>query len=121
MKPEKFTRMLLQKMDALQKESGDAFLELMVDTIILKDRKGQETGILYGFEYNLTRSRHWDKEQSIYILHDGFTDAHMMNLYKALCRFEPKPYMLTVNIEGIDDLDEAIHGTLEMEFDDIHE
>jgi hypothetical protein len=93
----------------------------MVDTIILKDRNGLDLDTIYGFEYNLSRSRHWDKEQSVYIMYDGFTDSHLLKLYKALSRFEPRPSFLTVNIEGIDDLDEAIHGTIDMEFEDINE
>lgn len=116
-----FFNKVLQKVSQLQKECGNAFLELMVDTIILKDSEGREIRTLYGFEYNLARSRHWDKQQQNYIFYDGFTDRHLTKLYNDIIKTIPEPASIHFVIDGMNDLDEAIHGNIDLEFNNIHE
>lgn len=116
-----FFKEIVQKINRLQEECGNAFLELMVDIIILKDSEGREIRTLYGYEYNLARSRHWDKEQKIYIFYDGFTDKHLTKLYNDIVKTTPEPASISFEIDGMNDLDEAIHGNIDLEFNNIHE
>jgi hypothetical protein len=121
MKESVFIKTLQNKVRQLRDECGDAFLELMIDTIELKDAQQREITTLYGFEYNLACSRHWDKEQNIHIFYDGFTDKHLSTLYRDICRSETRPAHIHISFDGMNDLDEAIHGNIDLEFDEFHE
>lgn len=120
MKESAFCKIILENIDRLQKEYGDTFLELLVDTIILKDIHDREIGIMYGFDYNLARSRHWDKEQKNYIFYDGFNERHLFRLFNDIQKRNPAPARITLLLDGMNDLDEAIHGQIDLELDNFH-
>ena len=119
MKFSKFKKAVLLPFDKLQYESGEEFLELMVDTIILEDASGTELAVLNGWEYNLSRSRHWDKEQENYIMYDGFSDQHFEDLLDDIEQMDVLPDRIAFNIEGMNDLDEPIHKQIIVELDDL--
>lgn len=105
----RFKKAVLAPFNKLQNESGEEFLELMVDTIVLYDEDDIELGSFYGWEYNLSRSRHWDKEENIHIMHDGFSDEHLETLYEEIMDMDITPVKMLMIIDGMNDLDEPIH------------
>ena len=121
MKFSKFRKAVLSPFDRLQNESGEEFLELMVDTIVLEDAGANEICTLNGWEYSLSRSRHWDKEQENYILFDGFSDEHLEELLEAIEDMEVTPARMILNIDGMNDLDEPIHEKIIVELNDLND
>jgi hypothetical protein len=115
MKLQQFKDAVLNTVNKLHSENGEEFLEIMVDTIVLRDQKNNEIRILYGLEYHLSRSRHWDKDEKNYILHDGFTDQHLQDLYEDIMDMVPPVAALTINIDGMNDLDEPISEQFDLE------
>jgi hypothetical protein len=121
MKLQKFKDAILRTIDKLHNASGDEFLELMLDTVIVRDKDNNEIRTLYGLEYNLSRSRHWDKEEKNYILYDGFTDEHLTTLYEDIMGLEKQAGKLSIFFDGMNDLDEPIREQLDLELSNIHE
>jgi len=121
MKFSHFRQAVRRAVNALEEKIGDSFLEIMVDTIEIRDRSGGLVHALYGIEYNLSRSRHWDKEQEHYIFFDGFDDEHLNKLYDDVMDLEPAAAEIIMNIEGMNDLDEPIHDKIKVEMNSIHE
>jgi hypothetical protein len=115
MKFGQFKKAILSPFDKLQNESGEEFLELMVDTIVLEDADSNELAVMNGWEYNLSRSRHWDKEQENYIMYDGFSDEHLEELLEDIEAEDVDPARMILNIEGMNDLDEPIHKQIVVE------
>jgi hypothetical protein len=116
-----FKQAILSPFDELQNESGEEFLELMVDTIVLQDAEEKETATLNGWEYNLSRSRHWDKEQENYIMYDGFSDEHLQELFDDILEKAANSKRVTLNVEGMTDLDEPIQRQIIVELNDIND
>lgn len=116
-----FKKAILSPYEKLQEASGEEFLELMVDTIVLEDADSNELGVLNGWEYNLSRSRHWDKEQVNYILYDGFTDEHLEDLLEDIEDLDLEPAKIVLNIEGMNDLDEPIHQQIVVELRELND
>ncbi len=110
-----FKSAILSYFDKIQSESGEEFLELLVETIVLHDENENEIDTLNGWEYNLSRSRHWDKEQENYIMYDGFTDEHLKEVFEDMSDYEIEPAKLIMNIDGMNDLEEPIHKQLIVE------
>ncbi|MBW6458159.1 MAG: hypothetical protein K0B52_03250 [FCB group bacterium] len=121
MKLQKFKEAVLRTIDKLHSESGDEFLELMIDTIIIRDQNNDQINTFYGLEYNLSRSRHWDKEEKNYILYDGFTDEHLKTLYQDIMTLHKQPAYVTIFIDGMNDLDEPIREQIDLELSNINE
>ncbi len=121
MKFSQFKEAVLSPFDKLQSESGEEFLELLVETIVLEDANAKELAILNGWEYNLSRSRHWDKEQENYIMYDGFSDDHLEELLVDIEDTKITPARIVLNIEGMNDLDEAIHHKIIVELNELDE
>lgn len=121
MKFSQFQKAVLNHINALQEKIGDSFLELMVDTIQIFDMNGNEIKNAHGLEYNLSRSRHWDKKQNIYIFHDSFSDDHLMPLYEDITKLTPQAAKMTLHLEGMNDLDEPIHEQVNVEFENIND
>ncbi|MEA2076798.1 MAG: hypothetical protein U9O95_02130 [Candidatus Marinimicrobia bacterium] len=121
MKFSKFKEAVLSPFDKLQSESGEEFLELMVETIVLEDDNAKELAVLNGWEYSLSRSRHWDKEQENYIMYDGFSDNHLEELLEDIEETEIIPARIVLNIEGMNDLEEAIHKKIIVELSKIND
>lgn len=119
MKFTQFKQAILSPFDKIQNESGEEFLELMVDTIVLQDANENEINILNGWEYNLSRSRHWDKEQENYIMYDGFNDEHLEELLEDIMEEELSSTRIILNIEGMTDLDEPIREQIVVELNHI--
>ncbi len=115
MKFNQFRNAILAPFTDLQKESGEEFLELMVDTIVCQDENGNKLDVLYGWEFNLSRSRHWDKEEEIYIMYDGFTDEHLGDVFDILIDMDVPPASIVLTIEGMNDLEEPIHKQIKVE------
>ena len=121
MKFMKFKKAIIAPLEKLQNESGTEFLELMIDTIVLQDENENEISVLNGWEYNLSRSRHWDKEQEFYIMYDGFSDEHLEELFEDIEEEdEDNIKRIILTIEGMTDLDEPIHEHIVVEFNDIN-
>ncbi|MFA6619034.1 MAG: hypothetical protein WCT23_08210 [Candidatus Neomarinimicrobiota bacterium] len=116
MKYSEFKKIILAEFDSLQNESGEEFLELMVDTIDVYNQDNQKITVFYGWEYNLSRSRHWDKEEKHYIMHDGFTQEHLTDLYDALVDLQEDISKIVLNVDGMNDLDEPIHKEIIVEY-----
>ncbi|MCF7832318.1 MAG: hypothetical protein K9N05_01925 [Candidatus Marinimicrobia bacterium] len=116
-----FKKAILSPFDKLQIENGDEFLELMLDTIVLQDVNGNEITVLNGWEYNLSRSRHWDKEQENYIMYDGFNDKHLKELFEDIMKEEINATRLILNVDGMTDLDEPICKQIVVELNDIND
>ncbi|RKY56761.1 MAG: hypothetical protein DRP93_00695 [Candidatus Neomarinimicrobiota bacterium] len=117
----KFKEAILTPLEKIQNESGVEFLELMIDTIVLQDENKNEISVLNGWEYNLSRSRHWDKEQEFYIMYDGLNDEHLKKLYEGIIKEDENSIKhIIFTIEGMTDLDEPIHEQIVMEFNDIN-
>jgi len=116
----KFKKAIIIPFDKLQEENGEEFLELIVDTIVLQDAKENEIKILNGWEYNLSRSRHWDKEQENYIMYDGFSDEHLEELFNDIMEKAANATRLILNIDGMTDLDEPIQTQIVVELNDIN-
>ncbi|MDZ7822037.1 MAG: hypothetical protein U5N26_09635 [Candidatus Marinimicrobia bacterium] len=76
-------------------------------------RSGRRTD----WKYNLSRSRHWDKQQNNYIFYDGFSHDHLLHFFNDLMELEPVPGRITLNVEGMNDLDEPIHNRIDLELD----
>jgi len=110
-----FKKAILAPFDKLQNEKGEEFLELMVDTIVLFDENGEEISSLYGWKYNLSRSRHWDREQENHIMHDGFNNEHLEELFEDIMDMERTPAKMLFIVDGMTDLDEPIHQEVEVE------
>lgn len=121
MKFSQFEKAILLPFNQLQKESGEEFLELMVDTIVLRDDGNRELCTLNGWMYSLSRSRHWDKGENIYIMYDGFTVDHLEALYKAVMALDPPVRTLELNVDGMNDLDEPIRRQIIVELNTIDE
>ncbi len=115
MKFKDFEEAIILPLDKLQKSFGEEFLELMVDTIILRDHENNVLQTLDGYEYNLSRSRHWDKEQKNYYMYDGFSDEHLTALYDDIMVKYPLSASITLKLEGMSDLDEPIHQQIDVE------
>ena len=115
-----FKKAILAPFEKLQNESGEEFLELMVDTIVLQDENENEINILNGWEYNLSRSRHWDKEEEHYIMYDGLNDKHLEELYNDIMDEDINSTRLILNIDGMTDLDEPIQKQIVVELKDIN-
>ena len=115
MKFDLFKKAILSPFDKLQNASGEEFLELMVYTIVLEDADSKELATLNGWEYNLSRSRHWDKEQENHIMYDGFTDEHLESLFSDIDELDLDPSRIVFNIDGMNDLDEPIHQQIIVE------
>ena len=111
-----FKNAILAPFDSLQSESGEEFLELMVDTIDVYGEKDEKLTSLFGWEYSLSRSRHWDKEQENHIMFDGFTDEHLADLYDTILDLETDIDKIVLNVDGMNDLDEPIHKEIIVEF-----
>ena len=120
MKFMKFKKAIIAPFDKLQEENGEEFLELIVDTIVLQDAEQNEIKILNGWEYNLSRSRHWDKEEKIYIMYDGFNDEHLEELFEDIMEEEVSVSRIILNIDGMTDLDEPIQTQIVVELNDIN-
>jgi len=116
-----FKQAILSPFDELQNESGEEFLELMVDTIVLHNAEEKEIAILNGWEYNLSRSRHWDKEQENYIMYDGFNDEHLEELFEDILEKVANSTRIILNVEGMTDLDEPIQKQIIVEINDIND
>ncbi len=116
MKYSDFKNAILAHFNSLQDEGGEEFLELMVDTIDVFDTEGNKINTLFGWEYSLSRSRHWDKEQENHIMFDGFTDEHLTDLYDTLLDSEAEVEKIVMNVDGMNDLDEPIHKEIVVEF-----
>jgi len=114
-----FRKAILAPFDKLQTESGEEFLELMIETIVLEDADSNELEVLNGWEYNLSRSRHWDKEQENYIMYDGLSDEHLEELLEDIENLELYPVRLILNVEGMNDLDEPIHKQIIVELPEV--
>jgi hypothetical protein len=110
-----FKSAILSHFDKIQNESGEEFLELLVDTIVLQDEDENEIDTLNGWEYNLSRSRHWDKEEEIYIMYDGFSDEHLEEIFEDILDYEIEPVKIILNVDGMNDLDEPIHKQVTVE------
>ncbi|MCK4813941.1 MAG: hypothetical protein KAT14_08405 [Candidatus Marinimicrobia bacterium] len=121
MKFKDFEKAIVLPLDKLQEDLGEEFLELMVDTIILRNHENHVLQTLNGYEYNLSRSRHWDKEQENYYMHDGFSDEHLTELYDDIMIKYPLSASIILNLEGMNDLDEPIHQQIDVELDKINE
>ncbi len=121
MKFSQFSKKVLSRINGLEEQIGDSFLELMVDTIEIFDRDGNPVRTTHGLEYNLSRSRHWDKQQHNYIFYDGFSHDHLLHFFNDLMELEPVPGHITLNIEGMNDLDEPIHNRIDLELDTTNE
>lgn len=119
MKFSHFRKNILSSFDKLQDEGGEEFLELMVDTIVVEDEDSVELAVLNGWEYNLSRSRHWDKEQENYIMYDGLSDEHLEELFDDIQELDAEPARIKMNIEGMNDLDEPIHRQIIAELDKV--
>ena len=119
MKYSLFKKAILSPFDELQNESGEEFLEIMVETIVLEDAGSNELAVLNGWEYNLSRSRHWDKEQENYIMYDGFSDEHLEELLEDIEDMDLDPVRIVLNIEGMNDLDEPIHKQIIVELPEL--
>ena len=115
MKYSLFKKAILSPFNKLQSESGEEFLELMVESIVLEDENSNELAVLNGWEYNLSRSRHWDKEQENYIMYDGFSDEHLEELLEDIEEMDLYPAKILLNVEGMNDLDEPIHKQIIVE------
>jgi len=121
MKFSKFRKAVLCPFDKLQNENGEEFLELMVETIVLEDAGANEICTLNGWEFSLSRSRHWDKEQENYILFDGFSDDHLEDLLETIEDLDVTPARMILNIDGMNDLDEPIHEKIIVELDNLND
>lgn len=116
MKYSDFKKVILAEFNLLQNESGEEFLELMVDTIDVYNSENEKIASLYGWEYNLSRSRHWDKEQKNNIMHDGFTQEHLTELYDDLIDLGENISKIVLSVDGMNDLDEPIHKEITLEY-----
>ena len=114
-----FRKAILSPFEKLQNESGEEFLELMVETIVLEDADSNELEVLNGWEYSLSRSRHWDKEQDNYIMYDGFSDEHLEELLEDIEELDLDPVRIILNVEGMNDLDEPIHKQIIVELPEL--
>lgn len=111
-----FKDAILAQFDSLQSESGEEFLELMVDTIDIYNKKNNKIASMFGWEYNLSRSRHWDKEQENHIMYDGFTEDHLTDLYNDILDFDDDITKIILSVDGMNDLDEPIHNEIVVEY-----
>lgn len=114
-------KIITGKIDDLQNKMGESFLEIMVNTITIMDEHGEEITTFYGFEYSLSRSRHWDLQQENHIMFDGFTDEHIEKLIEDVFDLDIPAYSIIMDFDGMSDLDEPLHDTLTLDCDEIND
>lgn len=119
MNAEMIRQTISDKVNGLQSKMGESFLEIMVNTITVMDEHSEEIDTFYGFEYSLSRSRHWDVQQENHIMFDGFTDEHIDKLMEDVYDLDRPAYSLIMDFEGMSDLDEAFHDSLTLDCDEI--
>jgi|GEM_PF-987050 len=108
-------RIIIEKVDELERSSGDEFLEIFVSEIRLSDGDGNRLDTLAGLEYGLSRSRHWDRTNENTVIHDGIIEEHLFDALEDL-EFpeETENVSLQLLCEGMTDLEEPINYEFEI-------
>ncbi|MCK5519621.1 MAG: hypothetical protein KAI81_00785 [Candidatus Marinimicrobia bacterium] len=114
---EKIVTNILEKINKLEEDTGDEFLELILSNINLVDKDGSVIDTFSGLEYGLSRSRHWDKNEKL-MFHDGICEENIIALLDDIELTEDDiNSILVISCEGMTDLEEPINQKFEIKID----
>ncbi len=111
---EQIIQIVTDKIDDLEKSTGEEFLELVITEIRLYDKDDDLLDTLAGLEYGLIRSRHWDKDETL-ILHNGISEENLFDCLEDLdFPEETDDVKLHFSCDGMTDLEEPLSFEFEI-------